>query len=680
MKINSKINLILIIFSIFLIIFLYYFETNWSKKFALDIEEDYQYFINSAFKNYIGKIKEGLDLSDFNEIQEQIKGLKENQRIEAINIFSIDGTIISSSDGNIIGMKISDKVLQEASSKLEQPIIQYDKEKPKFIYGFSKNRSKEFLGGLEADLSISNIEVLKDVQNYRLIIYIAISFLVLIIMNFIAIKYYLENKLHFFIQQLQELSKEKILGRKLPNIDGAEFNEISLLINEMIANYSNVENNYLKTVESIKLSMNQLEKDTKKIAERIKEQAVVTDEVSSLAQKLMLSNQSISENIKALSNSSEETSAFLIQIQASVEELAGYSGSLANYMESNSASINKIAKSINDVRESLDELSSAISETVASTSEMDYAIKQVDASTKDASNLALNTMKSAETGSEFVNQTIESIANIKKAMEETSNSIDLLIEKTEEVSKILMVIKDITEQTNLLSLNASILAAQAGEYGKSFAVVANEIKNLADKTASSTKEIKNLINQIQVYSHETRKAMNASVESIDLGIQISSKAGYSLKEILQNVKSLTSIVQSISNATGEQSRGSKQITEAMERVAEMTHKISNNAQALTAASKEIESSTNEVKILSSKLRSILVDQSKGSKEVVSKVESIASFVGAINETSLRQRDNLEKMLKLIGNIVELINIFQGDYDNIAKTVQLFDSDKIEMPT
>jgi len=243
-----------------------------------------------------------------------------------------------------------------------------------------------------------------------------------------------------------------------------------------------------------------------------------------------------------------------------------------------------------------------------------------------------------------------------------------------------MVIKDITEQTNLLSLNASILAAQAGEYGKSFAVVANEIKNLADKTASSTKEIKNLINQIQVYSHETRKAMNASVESIDLGIQISSKAGYSLKEILQNVKSLASIVQSISNATGEQSRGSKQITEAMERVAEMTHKISNNAQALTAASKEIESSTNEVKILSSKLRSILVDQSKGSKEVVSKVESIASFVGAIHETSLRQRDNLEKMLKLIGNIIELTNMFQGDYDNIAKTVQFFDSDKIKMIT
>jgi len=680
MKTNLKINLILMIFSIFLFMLLYYFLTNLNQKFIIGIEEDYQYFMNFAFRNYLNKIREGLNLSDFNEIQEQIKELKENHIIEAINIFSNDGTIISSSDKKIIGMRISDKIFQEASSKLEQSIIRYDEERPKFIYGFSRNQSKEFLGGLEANLNISNIEVLKNVRNYQLIIYIAISFLVLIIMNFITIKYYLENKLLLFTRQLQELSKEKILGKRLANIDGAELKEIGLLINEMIANYSNIESNYLNTVESIKLSMNQLEKDTKKIGEKIREQAIVAEEVSGLVQKLILSNQSISENIKALSNSSEETSAFLIQIQASVEELAGYSGSLANYMESNSTSINKIAKSINDVRESLDELSSAISETVASTSEMDYAIKQVDASTKDASNLAFNTMKSAETGSEFVNQTIESIANIKKAMEETSNSIDLLIEKTEEVSKILMVIKDITEQTNLLSLNASILAAQAGEYGKSFAVVANEIKNLADKTASSTKEIKNLINQIQVYSHETRKAMNASVESIDLGIQISSKAGYSLKEILQNVKSLASIVQSISNATGEQSRGSKQITEAMERVAEMTHKISNNAQALTAASKEIESSTNEVKILSSKLRSILVDQSKGSKEVVSKVESIASFVGAIHETSLRQRDNLEKMLKLIGNIIELTNMFQGDYDNIAKTVQFFDSDKIKMIT
>ena len=88
------------------------------------------------------------------------------------------------------------------------------------------------------------------------------------------------------------------------------------------------------------------------------------------------------------------------------------------------------------------------------------------------------------------------------------------------ISGITRAINDIADQTNLLALNASIEAARAGDAGKGFAVVATEVRNLAGKTANSTSEIAGMVAKIQKSIEATKKKMDASVQHVKLGSEL----------------------------------------------------------------------------------------------------------------------------------------------------------------
>jgi methyl-accepting chemotaxis protein len=146
-----------------------------------------------------------------------------------------------------------------------------------------------------------------------------------------------------------------------------------------------------------------------------------------------------------------------------------------------------------------------------------------------------------------------------KAVKETELAMNAIGKNTE-------IIEEIAYQTNLLALNAAIEAARAGEHGKGFAVVASEVRKLAERSQVAAKEIRQV-----------------AASSID----IASRSGRLLEELVPSIAKTAELVQEVSAASTEQSSGVNQINKAMSQVDEVTQRNASSSEELASTAEEL---------------------------------------------------------------------------------------------
>lgn len=215
-----------------------------------------------------------------------------------------------------------------------------------------------------------------------------------------------------------------------------------------------------------------------------------------------------------------------------------------------------------------------IVDTTAAVDEMAVSVQQVSETSAQAASVAEQALTNARSGAQAVGKTIEGMNSIRGQVQETSRRIKRLGESSQEIGEIVQLIGDIADRTSILALNASIQAAMAGEAGRGFAVVAEEVERLAERSAEATGRIGTLIKSIQGETVEAVSAMEATTREVVSGSTLANEAGQTLGQIEDVSNRLSELIQSITQASKQQARGSESVAKSMGEISEVTQQTS----------------------------------------------------------------------------------------------------------
>ncbi|WEP51494.1 methyl-accepting chemotaxis protein [Cronobacter dublinensis subsp. beijingensis] len=197
--------------------------------------------------------------------------------------------------------------------------------------------------------------------------------------------------------------------------------------------------------------------------------------------------------------------------------------------------------------------SSAVVQTAASMEQLTATVKNNADNARHASQIAAEASQTAGRGGDVVRDVVQTMQDISAS--------------SRKIADITEVINSISFQTNILALNAAVEAARAGEHGRGFAVVAAEVRSLSQRSAQAAKDIAVLIDE--------------SVNRIKTGSTLAARAGETMNDVVSSVTRVNDIMEEISSASQEQSRGIEQISRA---VGELDATTQQNAALVSASS------------------------------------------------------------------------------------------------
>jgi len=203
-----------------------------------------------------------------------------------------------------------------------------------------------------------------------------------------------------------------------------------------------------------------------------------------------------------------------------------------------------------DLSRQTEQAAANVEQTAATMNELTATVKSNRETAAEVTALSQGTRDAARQGGQVMHQMIEMMSAIA--------------ESSRQIASITSIIDSIAFQTNILALNAAVEAARAGEQGKGFAVVAGEVRSLAQRSARAASEIKELIEN--------------SVTHVNSGSQLADDAGKTMKEIVEQVQNVTSLIAQISAATAEQATALSEASLAVEDLDKITHQNAQRVQ------------------------------------------------------------------------------------------------------
>ena len=237
-----------------------------------------------------------------------------------------------------------------------------------------------------------------------------------------------------------------------------------------------------------------------------------------------------------------------------------------------------IKQSSEQVSSGAEQVSDAAQALAQGATEQASSVQELSATMNEISHKIKITASKAKEASELGTVAGEAMKASNEKMTEMTTAMDDIIDKSNEISKIIKTIDDIAFQTNILSLNAAIEAARAGSAGKGFAVVADEVGNLAKKSQEAAQNTAVLIEQ--------------TIEAVQRGGQISEETVTAIGTVTEKSVQITSLVDEISAASEEESRGVSQVTIGIDQISSVVQTNSATAQQSAAAAEELAGQAN----------------------------------------------------------------------------------------
>ncbi|MBN2736778.1 MAG: HAMP domain-containing protein [Spirochaetales bacterium] len=249
---------------------------------------------------------------------------------------------------------------------------------------------------------------------------------------------------------------------------------------------------------------------------------------------------------------SDETGKLMSSFKRMMENLQNIVTDVRNASDYVSSGSQQLSSSAQQMAQGASEQASAAEEVSSSMEEMSSNIRQNAENAMQTEKIAQLSSKSAEESGKAVSQTVQAMRDIAAKIS---------------------IIEEIARQTNMLALNAAIEAARAGEQGKGFAVVASEVKKLAERSKSAAQEI----NELSTSS-----------------VEIAAKAGDMLKQLVPDIQKTAELVQEISAASSEQTRGVEQINKAIIQLDKVTQQNASSSEEIASTAEELASQSEQL--------------------------------------------------------------------------------------
>jgi len=283
------------------------------------------------------------------------------------------------------------------------------------------------------------------------------------------------------------------------------------------------------------------------------------------------------------------------EMQANLREMIGSVSAsierIATASEELSANAASQAQGADTQKERTDQVAEAMQS-------MSATVAEVAENSNHASEASRKAADTARQGGVIVEDALVKMRGIADSVAETAKRVEGLGQRSNQIGEIIGTIDDIADQTNLLALNAAIEAARAGEQGRGFAVVADEVRKLAERTRRATKEIAAMIQSIQTETHGAVEVMQAGTQQVKLGVESTTRAGASLREIIQTSEAAGVMVTAIAAAAAAQSGATEEISSNVEQIAAIT-------QGTAAGAKESAKAVHELSTLAMDLQAMV---------------------------------------------------------------------------
>ena len=263
-----------------------------------------------------------------------------------------------------------------------------------------------------------------------------------------------------------------------------------------------------------------------------------------------------------------------------IQSIAGTAEHVASASEEISSSATQQAQGAETQKDQTSQVATAMQE-------MSSTVLQVSENSNKAAESSRQAAETARHGGAIVEDTLNKMRAIAESVGATARKMEELGKSSDQIGRIIGVIDDIADQTNLLALNAAIEAARAGEQGRGFAVVADEVRKLAERTTTATKEIAQMIKNIQDETKTAVAAMEAGTKQVEDGVNSTSQAGDSLKEIIQMSEQVGEMITHIATAATEQSSASEEVNKNMEEIAKLVKESAVGAQQSAKACQDL---------------------------------------------------------------------------------------------
>lgn len=316
-------------------------------------------------------------------------------------------------------------------------------------------------------------------------------------------------------------------------------------------------------------------------------QHATNDEIGHLATAFNTMKDNLNSIVRSVQDNAEQVSQSALQLSAGTQQM--------------NASGEEVTRNIVAISEQVRVSAEAAVETATATDETAAGVQRIAESTQTLNEASVDTAELAATGNDVVHTAQQQMAMIEENTQLVNNLVQQLTKQSEEIGNITKVITDITDQTNLLSLNAAIEAARAGEHGKGFAVVADEVRKLAEQSKLSATQISQLTATIQTDTINVEKAVQASLQSVEDGVQLIDHAGTSFGEISTAVQHMTTQIQEISAASEQISASAEEVSASITEVANGSEMAADSSESVAAAVEQQMATMQEVGAISNDL-------------------------------------------------------------------------------